>query len=146
MLKTTACALLPGLLALIGESWQFDQPKSDEEHNATFMRELTENVREDENELHEYAAKVINGAVPIIPGSVLHAHTAIKPTAIGHRILGVTTDANSHVCFILTDSSTTSNVGFVLRKDNAELLGDGCEPGISNHHNLFNDWWFYRSP
>jgi hypothetical protein len=107
------------------------------------LRDLETFIRTNETILSKHAELIMTGKIPQQQGS--SSYPAPQTNNIEQRVSRVSLDPNQNVYFILTDSFTTFNVGFIYRKSDQPLLGDQQEPNLVTNIFLFNNWYFYKS-
>jgi len=107
------------------------------------MQALERELRACGEGLKAYARRVRAGEIDKEPGRVTYPPPSAYKDTLGFR--WVTLDENGNVYFIFDSSWVTFDHGVVLRRGDAELLGDGCEPEMALVQHLLDDWWYYAA-
>ncbi len=108
-----------------------------------YLKDLSRFVKENDEQLLSYAEAVRKGELQKRSGRVDYPPPALSDQRF--RVFQVTKDANENVYFILDDSFTTFNVGFISRKLDRPFLGDQIEPTLVTNILLHGAWYYFKA-
>ena len=126
--------LLCGIAALFSRPGQADAER--------YFPDTASYLRSHDQQLQTYAIELLADRISQKPGSVSYEPPQV--VSASKVVHAVTRDTNGNVYFV-TDSMPWYNVGFILRKGDAELGGDQMHRHIVFTQRLFANWWYYKS-